>query len=934
MGIYDVAVYGDDIYGEQPKLSFSVEPIEAMAMDYESISVSWKTPTGQLGVDFWDMRLVRNQDGYPETAEDGAILWSWKTDGLKNNIIDDGNLDAPRLIKGRFVYYRFWVKKETGIWAIAGNKYTVVPKEHFTNIKFDPKYREAQLTEPYLSIQPNKNNNSQADVSVVFKNAVSGTPDLNDFTCKINGISATITEAIVSSSNSQAIVLSVSIYTPFKDSDKIVVSYSGTNLSTVHVNPSGYEEEVLIIPFTTFKIIGNKFTEEVALSTQDRLMDFIPRVFTTATQSPIDEVDTTSDLWKFLEGFALTLDEMMTLLDLTLPEESGRFWSPEVVMLMAIQMGIPLEPFLATKAQKALVREAFYYNPKKGTDLGISTFAEALTGFAPTVSLSSNMFPSVQDSTFYKGIGHWASTGFTSVAAVSVPITVGDARADELLAIDDSWTMRLRGKGTVSIGEIVPSGQSNSGGTGNGPTHVGGGAVSESPASQIPVIWGIPVSPYSDYMFAGYMKNTNVDSVTVDVSFYGWNGGLVRTVSNVIPHSTDFSKFNIDLKSTGTGPTTTATSAEVLFDDNTSTTHTFKLTVASVTDLDVGLEALIKNIDGTDDFSLAVNNLICLITDITGNVVTLQTDKFVGSYFTRTVNLSIQEYSIPSYFVSIKFTVASSSLPNTVYTYLDMLSLHPTDYTGDFEEARATKILLAPSKVNYISDPMFTGGLWGGVPALSTDVSLPGVGYASSDFEVTSPVVDYQYSPAIDYTSNQFITGSVLINDFSEITGTIPTGLPNTTVTVEVEVYYEDGLDTIILATSQSSGTYSSATGSIQVSTTTYVPGGTHPYFVVLRISGTAAAYLRHPQLELSGAPTDFIWGDIPASYGDAAVWAGNVDESSTLFYPGREIKFTRLAQELPNHIPFNTPYYLYREGTTAPVIERQGYANPPVGTV
>ena len=58
------------------------------------------------------------------------------------------------------------------------------------------------------------------------------------------------------------------------------------------------------------------------ISTHDKFMNTIPRVFTSASQNPIDEVNTSSDLYNFMKGFTYTLDETLTLIDNLIPSYS------------------------------------------------------------------------------------------------------------------------------------------------------------------------------------------------------------------------------------------------------------------------------------------------------------------------------------------------------------------------------------------------------------------------------------------------------------------------------------------------------------------------------------------------------------------------------------------------------------------------------------
>ena len=71
MAKYGSNIYGATLYGEAPRLAYSVEPMGITVINFNETYVSWKSPTGN----FTKIRLVRNQIGYPEHAEDGAIVY-------------------------------------------------------------------------------------------------------------------------------------------------------------------------------------------------------------------------------------------------------------------------------------------------------------------------------------------------------------------------------------------------------------------------------------------------------------------------------------------------------------------------------------------------------------------------------------------------------------------------------------------------------------------------------------------------------------------------------------------------------------------------------------------------------------------------------------------------------------------------------------------
>ena len=96
MAKYGVNYYGASKYGSYTRLAYSVEPMSALVLDFGRIEVSWQPPRGT----FSQVRLVRNQIGFPETAEDGVIVFDeFATEGAvsRSSIVDgeDNPGDTP-----------------------------------------------------------------------------------------------------------------------------------------------------------------------------------------------------------------------------------------------------------------------------------------------------------------------------------------------------------------------------------------------------------------------------------------------------------------------------------------------------------------------------------------------------------------------------------------------------------------------------------------------------------------------------------------------------------------------------------------------------------------------------------------------------------------------------------------------------------------------
>jgi hypothetical protein len=372
MARYSNAVYQGAYYGANfAQLAGSAAPVYSVATSYTSVVVTWVEPAG-AGTEFIALKLLRNQDAYAETEEDGAVVWSWEAgDPSLLTKIEDGvqYTDIP-LSSGRYVYYRMWLQKADSSWVPAGDSYTIVPYPHGT------------------------------------------------------------------------------------------------------VLPDGG-----------------------SLSTLDKIADFLPRVFTSSTQSPLDEVDNNSTLYNFLSAFSFTWDEILTLTSMLAPDASGRNVNPGLLLAQADQLGITQGSLDITKSQKKLVRDAIYTYSRKGTSTSFGTLAEDVTGFAPTITVSQNLMLSNQDSTFNNGVGSWIELGdcALSVANDIYPPTV------EALAIDMNYTGKVV---VATAGARLSNGESS------------------------PKTKGIPVTAGQRYFFSYYIKSVveAVEPVTPSVTWYDFNG--------------------------------------------------------------------------------------------------------------------------------------------------------------------------------------------------------------------------------------------------------------------------------------------------------------------------------------------------------------------------------------------------------------------------
>lgn len=397
MGIYNTFYYSDGLdaavpqtlYGNPSKLEYSVEPFVCTAIGNETftevingqntsvirpkIEITWANPSGTI----FGLRLVRNQEGFSQTEEDGYIIYeSFDVANLATSLFDQ-SFNIP-ITPGKYVYYTLWLLTPAKTWFPAGYDVILAPKSHTVK------------------------------------------------------------------------------------------------------SPEGVE----------------------LASSEYRFVDLLPRVYTTEQHSTVDEIDTTSDLFTFLSGFAYTLDETLTFADLLPYSTNGIDVNPNFVSVLAKQLGLPDLSNVSIRAQKRLIRQAMFIHKNKGTALGIGTVVESLSGFAPTLTLSPNIMLSIQDSTFYKSLGNWKTT--TNDIALTAETDIAGP-SGVTYATDRGWTAKAV---TTDASQVISLG------------------------NDTPKITGIPITAEETYTLSYYAKATTGGSthkVIPTVTWYDYTGAAVGT---------------------------------------------------------------------------------------------------------------------------------------------------------------------------------------------------------------------------------------------------------------------------------------------------------------------------------------------------------------------------------------------------------------------
>ena len=366
MSKYGYSIYGANKYGLTPKLAYSVEPMGINVLRFNEVYVTWQLPTG----DFSRFRVVRNQNAWPETSEDGVIIYEQNSlDGLTlegsiaRSTFTDG-VENPTEIpinSGRNVYYRVFLYTSDDIWVRAGQINDVVP--------------------------------------------------------------------------------------------------SNTGVIT-------------------------------------KMMDLLPRVLTSSVLSPLGVIDEASELYRFLDGLSFSYEQMLTEIALARPAHNLESSTYTTIPGEVLNVGLNPEPNLPMLRQRALIREAIPLYSSKGTAQGIADYAESLTGFAPTITVSPNLVLTIQDSTFYQSTGRWSSID----ADISYTDEMVPDNSDK--SIDLVYTLKVE------------------------PTDVGGSiSLGDAPI----ITQCIPIQPETEYVYNAKIKCPSSGGAGFQVFYYGRDGLVISS---------------------------------------------------------------------------------------------------------------------------------------------------------------------------------------------------------------------------------------------------------------------------------------------------------------------------------------------------------------------------------------------------------------------
>jgi len=732
MANYGNAVYGISKYGINPLLAYSVEPMSLLVTDFHESYLYWQTPTGN----YTRIRIVRNQNSYPETAEDGIIVYEAATASFTKTTFNDGGgvedlAGTPTLVPGKPIYYRIFLFTSAQAWVVAGSVAGIVPKDH---------------------------------------------------------------------------------------------------------------------------------------DTAEKLLNYLPRVFTSVEASPLSPVDYNSALATFTDAFAFDLEETITYLDLLLPDHTRISTVASMVPLEVANYGLLPEPGLPGKNQKQLIREAVYLYTNKGTANGLSGYIESLTGYAPVLTISNNLMLTAQDSTFYKSTGNWTATNATITSSTEqVPPTNSKN-------IDLSYTCKI----------------------------VASGAGSMTLGLSDPVRKGVPVNPATYYTFSAQVKSpTSAGTITPTIRYHDGKGAQINSAFS----GTATSATNTWAQTSVTARTTKNISLSVTTATGASGTITY--TTSSAHNFIAGDIVTISGFTGTDvNFNLTGATIAAAPTTTTFTVTS-------GAATGTTAGTGlVANGKTDAVYATVELAWSAAGT-----YYVDMACVQ-TGQTVSYDEARAVDIFLTPDKTNFINNPTFETNVtnsWTKVGAgltVTTDVSYPTESYSgthSAKLVNTNGAWSYT-SNSFPVTEGQYYSFSFYKKATSDFTVTIvgrdslgavvSTGAPTAyTATSTASWVQDEYVDTVRSGT----GSYGAALVGIG--------SGIKTFEIMFSGTGANTLYLDSIQAEQAPKSTDYFDGSLSAISGNpfGAVWQGTVGNSYSSVYNSKPLKLPRLAYTLKDWIPNNS---------------------------
>ena len=660
---------------------------------------------------------------------------------------------------------------------------------------------------------------------------------------------------------------------------------------------------------------------DVGSTTHERFMSYIPTVYTSQTNSMLDERlddaynnnDPSGEknntlLSSFLSGFSFTLDEFLTFAKLALPGPVGTKTGPAILALQANQFNVDLGNVGVTKTQKRLIRDAIPTYKLKGTLAGVKLFVEDVTGYKATLTQSPNRILDNQGSSF--NIDGWKSGDAISdwIAGTNSSIVVS---SDPSLLTTNSYSVD-----NIFCAQVTTTSTN----------------AAISYGTSRPITRGIPVRDNTIYYFSFYVKATSsTPTVTSSVIWYDGTGSVLSGDAGTGAAYTASTSWG-RAQSVWTSPAGAAYAS-----------ISIKFATAQVYLLDMVQFGKPKTAVITG--AIGAPRLASGAVD-TGKVHYQAVHTFaVGDYVTIN-GISPSAYNLSNVQITEVTTAPTSGLVNGFIVASSAVGTYSSGgrvsqyFSGgmDYRESRGLEIFLQPDSINYLNDPSFEAS---GIPswtitANSTVAVATGVG-SLYDAPVGARCSAYKRGIRGATSGNTTLT--------SNASGAgMPTGTFYT-----FSIYAQiDSVNAVaaqlklkvngLLSTEKPTGYSTEAVSNISLtlnwqrfSVSLWVPKSSQSINLDVTLTGAMAnIYLEvdAAQLEVGNRATDYFDGDLDS---EGCGWKSTKHASWSAKYTNRDYRIGLLNANIKDYLPSNTPYWIdfyANTDVTTPANVYEGFGN------
>ena len=239
----------------------------------------------------------------------------------------------------------------------------------------------------------------------------------------------------------------------------------------------------------------------------------LPSALTNPDSQISGSPDPTTTLYKYLGIFGYQFDVLRSYVD----QLKYSFYDSTSVpgpflALMLRTVGQNYEPALGMNMQRRLGANILHVYKRKGTNPGISVFADALTKYAAKTTVVPNLMLDYNEGSFEESTGHWVPTPTTGNC------TVGHVAADA--------------NHVTYVAAVYPTGFTNMQTGYMTMTATAAANMSAGTGNDAPVTDGIPVTAGTTYTASVYSRaQTTARQVAVDINWYNGAGTLLSTSS-------------------------------------------------------------------------------------------------------------------------------------------------------------------------------------------------------------------------------------------------------------------------------------------------------------------------------------------------------------------------------------------------------------------